>query len=110
MTPRRISRRRLLTRGAAGGAALFAGAPAAGQAPAVITRRRFKAWISRGNGAGRTTLHAVALRPISGRQVVVRTEATNLCYSNVPAVLGLQPPSVAAAGAPSALAAPSGAR
>jgi hypothetical protein len=87
----RISRRRLLQQGtaaAAGGAALIAGvqAGASAQAPAVITRRRFKAWISRGNGPGRTTLHDVTLRPISGRQVVVRTEATNLCYSNVPPV------------------------
>src|SRR5688572_13707491 len=88
-----LSRRKLLTSGvAAGGAALLGGAaPAAAQAPGVVTRRRFKAWISRGNGAGRTTLHDVVLRPISGRQVVVRTEATNLCYSNVPAVLGFQP-------------------
>jgi S-(hydroxymethyl)glutathione dehydrogenase/alcohol dehydrogenase len=33
----------------------------------------------------------LTLRPISGRQVVVRTEATNLCYSNTGAVLGLGP-------------------
>jgi S-(hydroxymethyl)glutathione dehydrogenase/alcohol dehydrogenase len=51
----------------------------------------------------------VTLRPITGRQVLVRTEATNLCYSNAPAVLG----QAQAAGAPaqqSVLAAPSGAR
>jgi S-(hydroxymethyl)glutathione dehydrogenase/alcohol dehydrogenase len=51
----------------------------------------------------------VTLRPISGRQVLVRTEATNLCYSNTPAVLG----QAQAAGTPaqqSVLAAPSGAR
>jgi S-(hydroxymethyl)glutathione dehydrogenase/alcohol dehydrogenase len=93
MAKKQLSRRKLLTSGAAaGGAALFGGAtPAPAQAPTVVTRRRFKAWISRGNGPGRTTLHDVTLRPIAGRQVVVRTEATNLCYSNVPAVLGLQP-------------------
>jgi S-(hydroxymethyl)glutathione dehydrogenase/alcohol dehydrogenase len=41
----------------------------------------------------------VRLRPIAGRQVVVRTGATNLCYSNVGAVLGLAaaPPTGAAA-------------
>src|SRR5687767_10407375 len=102
-----LSRRRLLGAGvAAGGAALLGGAaPAPAQAPAVVTRRRFKAWISRGNGAGRTTLHDVTLRPIAGRQVVVRTEATNLCYSNVPAVLGLQPlPAPAATPNPLAIA------
>src|SRR3954471_21837366 len=81
---------------------------ASSQGPAVITRRRFKAWISRGDGAGRTKLQEVTLRPISGRQVVVRTQGTNLCYSNVTAVLGVQP--AGAAAAPSALAAPAGAR
>lgn len=108
---RTLSRRQLLKTGAAaGGAALLAAgaSPASAQGPAVITRRRFKAWISRGAGPGRTTLHDVALRPISGRQVVVRTEATNLCYSNVPAVLGLQPPSATVA--PSPLTVGSGAR
>ena len=107
MSKKPISRRRLLGAGvAAGGAALLGGAaPAPAQAPAVVTRRRFKAWISRGNGAGRTTLHDVTLRPIAGRQVVVRTEATNLCYSNVPAVLGLQPlPAPAATPNPLAIA------
>jgi S-(hydroxymethyl)glutathione dehydrogenase/alcohol dehydrogenase len=93
---------------AASGAALLAQTGTAfGQAPAVVTRQRFKAWISRGDGPNRTTLQEATLRPIGGRQVVVRTEATNLCYSNVPAVLGLQPP---AAARPSALAAPAGAR
>jgi len=107
---RRLSRRKLLTSGAAaGGAALFVGAAASAQAPTVVTRRRFKAWISRGNGLGRTTLHDVTLRPIAGRQVVVRTEATNLCYSNVPAVLGLQP-APAPGATPSPLAIGSGAR
>jgi S-(hydroxymethyl)glutathione dehydrogenase/alcohol dehydrogenase len=108
-----ITRRGLLKRAgaAAGGAALLGpGTAAAGQAPAVVTRRRFKAWISRGTGPGRTTLHDVTLRPIGGRQVVVRTEATNLCYSNVPAVLGLQPPPAVATPAPSPLAIGSGMR
>jgi S-(hydroxymethyl)glutathione dehydrogenase/alcohol dehydrogenase len=104
---RTISRRRLLRESAAaaaGGAALLAQAGTAfGQAPAAVTQRRFKAWISRGDGPGRTTLHEPSLRPIAGRQVLVRTEATNLCYSNVPAVLGLPP---ATPPAPSALAAP----
>ena len=57
----------------------------------VVTRQRFRGWVSRGTGSGRTTLHDLTLRPIGGRQVVVRTEATNLCYSNVGAVLGIQP-------------------
>ena len=61
------------------------------QGPSVVTARRFRGWISRGSGSGRTTLQDLTLRPIGGRQVVVRTEATNLCYSNTGAVLGLGP-------------------
>ena len=75
---RRLSRRGLLKRGAlaaSAGAALLAPSAVStlsAQAPAVITRRRFKGWISRGAGTGRTTLHELTLRPITGRQVVVR--------------------------------------
>src|SRR5262245_36436443 len=109
-----VSRRKLLEGGvtavAAGAAGLLA-APQGGpqQPPAVITRRRFRAWISRGDGQGRTSLQEVTLRPISGRQVLVRTEATNLCYSNSPAVLG-QPQATGAPAPQSVLAAPNGAR
>jgi S-(hydroxymethyl)glutathione dehydrogenase/alcohol dehydrogenase len=96
MKDTRLSRRRMLTNtaaAAAGGAMLMGGAaPAvAGQAPAVVTARRFRGWVSRGSGPGRTTLQELTLRPIAGRQVLVRTEATNLCYSNAGAVLGLPP-------------------
>src|SRR5688572_21382770 len=103
----RLSRRALLKKGtaaAAAGAALAAAAPAQagaaqGSAPAVVTGRTFRAWVSRGTGRNSTTLQELRLRPITGRMVVVRTEATNLCYSNVGAVLGIQaaPPSGAAA-------------
>jgi S-(hydroxymethyl)glutathione dehydrogenase/alcohol dehydrogenase len=97
------SRRSLLKTGlaAAGAAAIGVSAEAeasalrAGaeqsQSAAVVTARRFRGWISRGSGRGRTTLQELTLRSISGRQVVVRTEATNLCYSNTGAVLGLGP-------------------
>src|SRR5262245_18209350 len=92
---KRISRRGLLKKGSAVAAAAAALGPhnvaAQGQAPAVIANRTFRAWISRGNGRGRTTLQDVRLRPVTGRQVVVRTEACNLCYSNVGAVFGIQP-------------------
>jgi len=116
-TRSRFTRRKLLGKGmtvaAAGATALLAGPQVGGspsQAPAVITRQRFRAWISRGNGQGRTTLQDVTLRPISGRQVVVRTEITNLCYSNATAVLGQPNAPAATAAPPSVLAAPNGAR
>ncbi len=83
------SRRRVFQAGlaaAAGGAALLAQSKPAASA---ISGRKFRGWVSRGSGPGRTTLQELTLRPIAGRQVVVRTEATNLCYSNAPMVLGL---------------------
>jgi len=112
-----LSRRRLLKQGAAAAGAVVAGTagpevPASkesayAQAPAIATARLFKAWISRGTGRNRTTLQDVRLRPISGRQVVVRTEATNLCYSNSALVLGMTdpPPATGAAAATNSLAA-----
>src|SRR5579871_2962363 len=81
----------------AGGAALAPQSNAQSKAPAVSTGRKFRAWISRGDGPGRTKLLEATLRPISGRQVLVRTEACNLCYSNASAVLGVQPPGGGAA-------------
>lgn len=118
MTTKRtdLSRRGLLKKGAmaaAGGAAGLLAAPPttarSSQGPAVITRKRFRGWISRGDGPSRTTLQEIMLRPVSGRQVVVRTQATNLCYSNVGAVLGAQPAAGVPA-TPSPLAAPAGTR
>src|SRR5215469_10464164 len=94
-----LTRRGLLKKGAVAAASGLLTVPSGAQSPAVITRRRFKGWISRGDGPGRTTLQDITLRPISGRQVVVRTQATNLCYSNVSAVLGVQPAAAAPAGA-----------
>jgi S-(hydroxymethyl)glutathione dehydrogenase/alcohol dehydrogenase len=99
------SRRTLLKTGLAAAGAAAVGVTAAADAKAsalrqasaqsssaaVSTGRKFRGWVSRGSGAGRTTLQDLTLRPISGRQVVVRTEATNLCYSNTGAVLGLGP-------------------
>ncbi len=90
---RSLSRRRLFKQGAAAAASaalVSQSGTAFGQGPAVVTARTFRAWISRGNGRGRTTLQEIRLRPVTGRNVVVRTEACNLCYSNVGAVLGIQ--------------------
>jgi len=84
---RKGSRRQLIQAGAAAaGVALAPQVPLRAQ-----TARKFRGWVSRGTGPGRTTLQELTLRPISGRQVVVRTEATNLCYSNSSDVLGLPP-------------------
>jgi len=79
----------------AGGVALAAqSGTLLAQSKAAAPGRKFRGWVSRGAGPGRTTLQDLTLRPISGRQIVVRTEATNLCYSNSSDVLGLPPPGV----------------
>src|ERR1700679_1426770 len=84
-----VSRRGILT----GGVALAAQSGALlAQTKVAAPGRKFRGWISRGTGPGRTTLQELTLRPISGRQIVVRTEATNLCYSNSSDVLGLPMP------------------
>ena len=106
-----VSRRGLLKSTAL--AAIVAGSGSLmGQAPAVVTARRFRGWVTRGGGTNRTTLQELTLRPVTGRQIVVRTEATNLCYSNVGAVLGLQanvaPPGAGARGQAPAPPAPQG--
>jgi S-(hydroxymethyl)glutathione dehydrogenase/alcohol dehydrogenase len=105
------TRRDLLKAGiaAAGGMAIVPHDSAFAQSntAAVVTKQRFRGWVSRGSGTGRTTLQDLTLRPIAGRQVVVRTEATNLCYSNVGAVLGIQP-SLAPPPPPPAAATPAG--
>jgi S-(hydroxymethyl)glutathione dehydrogenase/alcohol dehydrogenase len=89
------SRRGLLQKGiaaAAGGAAISAQSGVLfAQARNAAPGRKFRGWISKGTGPGRTTLQELTLRPIGGRQVVVRTAATNLCYSNTTDVLGLPP-------------------
>ncbi|MEP6961817.1 MAG: alcohol dehydrogenase catalytic domain-containing protein, partial [Acidobacteriota bacterium] len=81
-------RRGLLTGTLAAGGILLAPQAATPQAPAVITGKRFRGWVTLG---GNSTLQEMTLRPISGRQVLVRTEAASLCYSTSGAVLGIRP-------------------
>lgn len=102
-----LSRRSLLKRGAAAaGVVLGAQAVGAGQAPAVRTARRFRGWVAPPDG-GRATLEDLTLRPIAGRQVLVRTEATNLDAGFSAQMLGLPrnpppaaPPTTAAVAPP----------
>ncbi|MGH8141434.1 MAG: zinc-binding dehydrogenase [Steroidobacteraceae bacterium] len=54
-----------------------------------VAGRKFRAWVTRGQGPGCTTLQELTMRPIGGRQVVVRTEAANLCYTLSQPMLGI---------------------
>lgn len=102
MATRKLERRDLLKRGAAavaGGAALVAGAPLSAQQPAAasgrgpnLAGRRFRAMVSTGFGPNTTRLQELTLLPISGRQVVVQTEASQCCYTMCARVLGTQDP------------------
>ena len=78
-----ISRRKMLTSGAAAAAA-FAPQAATGQAPAVLTGtnvgRRFKAFVRRGTGA---SVEELRLRAIQPNEVLVRSQASAVCYTIV---------------------------
>ena len=87
-----VSRRSAMTKSvaAAGGLAFAAqSGTVLAQSKAVPPARKFRAWVTRGNGPNPTTLHEVTLRPIGGRQIVIRNEATQLCYTIGSQVLGL---------------------
>lgn len=79
-----ISRRRMLAKAAAAGSAALAPQIAAGQAPAQLTGtnsgRRFKAFVRHGTGASVEELRLNAIQP---REVLVRTQASAVCYTIV---------------------------
>jgi S-(hydroxymethyl)glutathione dehydrogenase/alcohol dehydrogenase len=90
----RVSRRRLLkTAGAAafgGGTAAFLGGGAAqAQAPAILTNtqrgRKFRAFVKFNNDL--PTIQDVTARALTARQVLIRTEAAQTCYSSIDQVL-----------------------
>ena len=110
----RASRRRILKSGIAATTSLALAPQSAvlaqTRAPGIIAGRKFRGWVSRGYGPGRSTLQDLTLRSITGRQIVVRTEAANLCYSNTGAVLGLAPNFAAQSGNNGTAAGPPGGR
>lgn len=81
-----ISRRKIIKSGAAAAAGSVAFAPqtATGQAPAQLTGtnagRRFKAFVRHGTGA---SVEELRLHPIQPREVLVRTQASAVCYTIV---------------------------
>jgi len=93
-TPDSVSRRSILKAAAvSGAAALVSGAgvtsSSQAQAPAVLTNtqagRKFRAFVKVSNEL--PTLQDLTVRGISGRQIVVRTEAAQTCYTTVNQVL-----------------------
>ena len=87
-----VSRRSLLKQGATAGGIAFAGQ--AVRAPAQISNtvagRKFRAWVSTGFGPSTTRFEELTLLPISGRQVLVRTEVSQCCYTMTVRMFGTQ--------------------
>ena len=85
-----ISRRKMLVRGTAAAAGSVALAPQVvrGQAPAQLTGatagRRFRAFVRRGAGA---SVEELRLHGIQPREVLVRTQASAVCYTIVGSAL-----------------------
>lgn len=79
-----ISRRKMLTRGAAVAGAAIAPQVASAQAPAQLTGtnagRRFKAFVRHGTGA---SVEELRLRAIQPNEVLIRTQASAVCYTIV---------------------------
>ena len=104
MTTRSVSRRTLLKQGTAAavatGAALMGGGSPATAQTAVqsgdrgpnVAGRKFRGVVSTGFGPNTTRLVDLTLLPISGRQVVIQTEASQCCYTMCARVLGTQDP------------------
>ena len=84
-----LSRRNMLKAAAAGGGVAFVPQVVAGQAPAQLTGtqtgRRFKAFVRHGTGASVEELKLLAIQP---REVVIRTQASAVCYTIVGQALG----------------------
>jgi S-(hydroxymethyl)glutathione dehydrogenase/alcohol dehydrogenase len=97
----RISRRRVLKAAGAvaGGASVLLGGDAAAQqrAPAVLTNtqagRKYRAFVK--FSADVPSLVEITARPLTGNQVLVRTEAAQTCYSSVRQVLVSDAPQAA---------------
>ncbi len=102
----RMNRRTLLRRAAAaGGAAMLGGSSIEAQGPSAVAALtvsnrgpdvaglKFKAVVSTGFGPNTTRLvEGLTLLPISNRQVVIRTEASQCCYTMCARVMGTQDP------------------
>jgi S-(hydroxymethyl)glutathione dehydrogenase/alcohol dehydrogenase len=88
-----VSRRGLLKKGvaaAAGGASLLGGGALAGQTTGGAktpsgSRQPFRAYVRHRTGG---SVQELRLLPISPRQVVLRSEAAQICYTTTPSVLG----------------------
>jgi S-(hydroxymethyl)glutathione dehydrogenase/alcohol dehydrogenase len=89
----KVSRRSLIKKSlaAAGGAGLLGGGAAAAQTVGhppqtpSSSGQRFRAYVRSGTGA---SIRELKLLPISPRQVVVRSEAAQICYTTTPDGLG----------------------
>src|SRR5262245_26575278 len=92
LSPSGVSRRSLLKRGLAAAASAgmlrdeaFAGQTAASSSTPSTSRQRFRAYVRFGTSA---SVQELRLLPIGPRQVVLRSEAAQICYTTTPQGLG----------------------
>jgi S-(hydroxymethyl)glutathione dehydrogenase/alcohol dehydrogenase len=87
-----LSRRKMLKRATAAGGVALAPQVVTGQATAQLTGtqvgRKFKAFVRRGTGASVEELKLLAIQP---REVLVRTQASAVCYTIVGGALATTP-------------------
>jgi S-(hydroxymethyl)glutathione dehydrogenase/alcohol dehydrogenase len=85
-----VSRRNVITTALAGAALAGKATRAFGQKTGTVAGRKIKAVVSTGFGPGTTNIEELTLLPISGRQVLVRTEVSQCCYTMTVRMFGTQ--------------------
>jgi S-(hydroxymethyl)glutathione dehydrogenase/alcohol dehydrogenase len=92
MKSKGLSRRSLLKTASVAGVALAPQALSAQIQTNTVAGRKIRAVVSSGFGPNTTQLEELTLLPISGRQVVVRTEVSQCCYTMTARIFGTQDP------------------
>jgi S-(hydroxymethyl)glutathione dehydrogenase/alcohol dehydrogenase len=92
MKSKGMSRRNLLKTASVAGAVLAPQALSAQINTNTVAGRKIRAVVSSGFGANTTHLEELTLLPISGRQVLVRTEVSQCCYTMTARIFGTQDP------------------
>jgi len=87
-----VNRRSILKSGLAAGAAFAAQTKSSSAQTPASAGKTFRAWVSRGFGQNTTTLQELKLLPLNRRQVLIRTEVTQCCYTMAARFLGTQDP------------------
>ncbi len=86
----KLSRRKVITSAIAGAALAGQANRAFGQKTGTVAGRKIKALVSTSYGPKTTNIEELTLLPISGRQILIRTEASQCCYTMTVRIFGTQ--------------------